>query len=310
MKTFLISGAAGFIGSFLVDNYLKKGNRVIAVDNLSTGNIVNLKNALDNSNFKFINKDIIDLVDIDEKVDYILHFASPASPLDYMNLPIETLRVGSIGTENLLKIALKNKSTILLASTSEIYGDPLEHPQNENYYGNVNSFGPRVVYDEAKRYLEAIGYAYLNKYKIDLKIARIFNTYGPRMKINDGRAIPTFLNQLLNDEDFTVFGDGMQTRSFCYVSDTILGIDKLLNSNYNSPVNIGNPNEITLIDLINQIKKLKKSSNKVVYKKLPINDPMKRKPDISLAKKILNWEPIISLDYGLDKTFNYFKKIK
>ena len=308
-KTILITGASGFIGSHLCDFFILKNYNVIGLDNLITGDINNLKHCFTKSNFKFYNLDINDNFHLDERIDYILHFASPASPIDYLKIPIETLRTGSLGTENVLKIALKNKSTILIASTSEVYGDPLVHPQHEGYLGNVNPIGPRGVYDEAKRFQEAITMAYHTYYNLDIRIARIFNTYGPKMKINDGRAIPTFLKQLIKKEPITVFGDGNQTRSFCYIDDLLTGIYSLLLSDYCFPVNLGNPHEITLNNLIKKILNLKNFKNEVINLKLPEDDPKKRRPDISLAKKILNWEPKTSLNDGLNKTLDFFETI-
>lgn len=303
MKKILITGAAGFIGSHLCDFFLNKNFQVIGIDNLLTGSINNLNQS---SNFSFLKHDIRKKISFRNKIDYILHFASPASPKDYLNFPIETLEVGSIGTQNMLDLAVKNNSTILVASTSEIYGDPLEHPQKESYFGNVNPIGPRGVYDEAKRYLEALTIAYKNKKKLDVRIARIFNTYGPRMRVNDGRAVPNFINQALNNQDFTIYGDGNQTRSFCFIDDTIKGIFKLLLSNYKFPVNIGNPSEISIIDLVKKIKEFIPCSSKIKYLDLPQNDPKIRRPDISVAKKILNWEPKTEINEGLKKTINYF----
>ena len=308
-KSLLITGVAGFLGSHLCDLFLKKKFKVIGIDNLITGDILNIKHNINNKNFKFINHDVCDEIFLNEKINYILHFASPASPQDYLNYPIETLRIGSKGTENVLSFAKKNNATILLASTSEIYGDPDEHPQSESYFGNVNPIGPRGVYDEAKRYLEAMSMAYFRKFNLNIKIARIFNTYGPRMRKNDGRAIPNFINQSINRKKYTLYGDGNQTRSFCYVSDTTDGIFKLLFSNYNNPVNIGNPDEYTLNQLLKLINQINNYNNEIIFKKLPENDPKRRKPDISLAKKILNWQPKISLRDGLIKTIDYYNKL-
>ena len=301
----IITGVAGFIGSHLADYFIDEFD-IIGIDNLSTGNIKNIDHLLNNKRFNFLEIDITRSFKIDEKIDSILHFASPASPVDYQLKPLETLRVGSIGTENILKISTANKAKILVASTSEVYGDPKEHPQKETYYGNVNPVGPRGVYDEAKRYLEALTVAYKNFHNADVRIARIFNTYGPRMRINDGRAIPNFLNQLINNKNLTVYGNGKQTRSFCYIDDTIEGISKLLNSNYKDPVNLGNPNEITILQLIDHIKKISNKNCSISYKKLPINDPKRRKPDISIAKKNLDWEPKTPIEIGLLKTYNYY----
>ena len=309
MKTILISGCCGFIGSHLCDFYLKKDFEVIGLDNLLTGSLTNINDSLKKSNFKFIKHDICDKININRKVDYILHFASTASPADYLKYPIKTLRIGSLGTENMLKLAVKNKAVIMVASTSEVYGDPLEHPQSENYFGNVNSIGPRGVYDEAKRYLEALTIAYKNKKKLDVRIIRIFNTYGPKMRKNDGRAIPNFINQAILNKDFTIYGDGNQTRSFCYIDDTIKGIDKLLFSNYDLPINIGNPREYNINQLVLKIKEIVKSNNEIIFENLPEDDPKIRKPDIGLANKILNWNPVIELDEGLKLTIQYFKNL-
>ena len=289
MKTILISGAAGFIGSHLVDEFLNEKFKVIGVDNLITGNIENIKKHSKNNNFLFINHDISKHIEIKEKIDYILHFASPASPIDYLKIPIQTLKVNAFGTYNLLGLALKNNATILVASTSEIYGDPEVHPQNESYWGNVNSVGPRSVYDEGKRFMESITMAYNKFHNINTKIVRIFNTYGPRMRLNDGRVLPSFIGQALRNEDLTVFGDGNQTRSFCYVDDLVEGIKKLLFSNINSPVNLGNPSEIKIIEFAKEIKSLMNDKINIVFKDLPENDPMRRKPDITKAKNQLNW---------------------
>ena len=305
-KTVLITGAAGFLGSHLCEFFLNKKFFVIGVDNLMTGNIKNVSHFEENSNFKFLKHDICNKIKIKDNIDYILHFASPASPSDYLKYPIKTLQIGSIGTENMLTLAVKKKATILVASTSEVYGDPLEHPQSETYFGNVNPIGPRGVYDEAKRYLEAITMAYHKKKKLDTKIVRIFNTYGPRMRKGDGRAIPNFINQIINKNDITVYGDGSQTRSFSYVDDTIDGIYKVLKSKYNLPVNIGNPEEYSINELVNILKKLIPNSCKTVYLNLPVNDPKVRKPDINLARTILDWYPKITLERGLKKTIDYF----
>lgn len=308
-KNVLITGCAGFLGSHLCDYFLSKKYKVIGIDNLITGSLKNLSHLSSNSNFKFKKIDITDDFKLDNVINYILHFASPASPIDHLKIPIKTLRVGSIGTENILKIALKNKARILIASTSEIYGDPLEHPQNEEYCGNVDPVGPRGVYDEAKRFQEALTTAYHTSHGLDIRIARIFNTYGPRMRINDGRAVPTFMGQVLRGENITVFGNGSQTRSFCYVDDMILGIYKLLHSNYNKPINLGNPEEISLIDFANEIIDLGGNNNEIIFKPLPINDPIRRKPDIMKAKNILNWEPEISREKGMKITLDYFKTL-
>ena len=309
MKTVLISGAAGFLGSHLCDKFIHEGFNVIAVDNLITGNLKNIAHLFENSNFKFIEHDITNFIHVEEPIDYILHFASPASPIDYLKIPIQTLKVGSLGTHNLLGLARAKNARILLASTSEIYGDPLEHPQKESYNGNVDTIGTRGVYDEAKRFLESLTMAYHRVHGLETRIVRIFNTYGPRMRLNDGRVIPAFIGQCLRGESMTVFGDGSQTRSFCYVDDQIKGIYKLLFSEYSRPVNIGNPNEISILDFTNEIKELTNSSSEIIFKPLPENDPLKRKPDISLAKQILNWEPKVDRTEGLKKTIDYFKSL-
>lgn len=308
-KTVLITGAAGFLGSHLCDYFLSKDFKVLGIDNLITGNLNNLSHLESNSNFEFRKIDITQNFKIADSIDYVLHFASPASPIDYLKIPLETLRVGSLGTENILKIALKNKARILIASTSEVYGDPLEHPQNEEYYGNVDPVGPRGVYDEAKRFQEALTTAYHTYYGLDIRIARIFNTYGSRMRVNDGRAIPAFMGQVLRKENLTVFGDGSQTRSFCYIDDMVEGIYKLLNSNYTKPINLGNPEEIALIDFAREIITLGGNNNKIIFKPLPVNDPLQRKPDITKAIKILNWKPNISRKKGLENTLNYFRTL-
>lgn len=306
MKKILITGAAGFIGSHLCDYYLKLNFKVIGIDNFLTGSLENIKHNFKNKNFIFIEGDVRKIIKINSNLDYILHFASPASPIDYLKFPIETLQIGSIGTENILNLALKKKSRIIVASTSEVYGDPKQHPQSESYFGNVNPVGPRGVYDEAKRYLEAITTAYKNIHHLDAGIVRIFNTYGPRMRKNDGRAIPTFINQAIDNSNFTVFGDGKQTRSFCYIDDTIEGIHKLLISSYQYPINIGNPKENNLLELIKLIQKIKPSNSEIEFNPLPENDPKMRKPNIDLAKKILKWSPKIKLEQGLKKTINYY----
>ena len=308
-KNVLITGAAGFLGSNLCDYFLSKKYKVIGIDNLITGSLKNLSHLKSNSDFEFREIDITHDFKIDDSIDYILHFASPASPIDYLQIPLETLRVGSLGTENVLKIALKNKARILIASTSEVYGDPLEHPQREEYFGNVDPVGPRGVYDEAKRFQEALTTAYHTYYKVDIRIARIFNTYGSRMRVNDGRAIPAFMGQVLRGESLTVFGNGSQTRSFCYIDDMIEAIYKLLHSNYTKPMNLGNPDEIALIDIANEIISLGGNNNKIIFKPLPINDPIKRKPDITKAMNILNWKPIVSRKKGLENTLNYFRSL-
>ena len=308
-KTVLITGAAGFLGSHLCDYFLSKNYKVIGLDNFITGSPKNLSHLKSNSNFEFKEIDITHDFKINDSIDYILHFASPASPIDYLQIPLETLRVGSLGTDNVLKIALKNKARILIASTSEVYGDPLEHPQKEEYCGNVDPVGPRGVYDEAKRFQEALTTAYHTYHRLDIRIARIFNTYGSRMRVNDGRAIPAFMGQVLRNEDLTVFGDGSQTRSFCYIEDMIEGIYKLLHSNYSKPMNLGNPEEIALIDFANEIIDLGGNNNKIIFKPLPVNDPIKRKPDITKAMNILNWKPKVCRKEGSEKTFNYFRSL-
>ncbi|MCX7551341.1 UDP-glucuronic acid decarboxylase family protein [Xanthomarina sp. F2636L] len=309
MERVLITGAAGFLGSHLCDKFINEGFQVIGMDNFITGDKKNISHLLSNPHFQFIEHDVTEFVKIDGPLDYILHFASPASPIDYLKIPIQTLKVGSLGTHNLLGLAKAKNARILIASTSEVYGDPLVHPQNEEYYGNVNTIGPRGVYDEAKRFQESITMAYHRFHGVETRIVRIFNTYGPRMRLNDGRVIPAFMGQALRGEDLTVFGDGSQTRSFCYVSDEVDGIYKLLFSNYSYPVNIGNPHEITIKDFAEEIINLTGTNQKVIYKDLPKDDPMQRQPDISLAKKLLNWEPKINRQEGMLKTYNYFKEL-
>ena len=308
-KKVLITGAAGFLGSHLCDRFLKEGFFVIGMDNYITGDKKNLIHLKENSNFKFIEHDVTEFVKIEGDLDYILHFASPASPIDYLKIPIQTLKVGSLGTHNLLGLAKAKKARILIASTSEVYGDPLVHPQTESYYGNVNTIGPRGVYDEAKRFQESITMAYHRFHGLETRIVRIFNTYGPRMRLNDGRVIPAFMGQALRGEDLTIFGDGSQTRSFCYVDDQVEGIYRLLLSDYTEPVNIGNPHEITIKEFAEEIIKLTGTTQKVIYKALPVDDPLQRQPDITLAKKILNWEPKIDREEGMKLTFNYFKTL-
>jgi len=308
-KRVLITGAAGFLGSHLCDRFIKEGFCVIGMDNFITGDFDNIKHLEDHPNFSFIEHDVCEYINIEGALDYILHFASPASPIDYLKIPIQTLKVGSLGTHNCLGLAFAKKATMLIASTSEVYGDPLEHPQTENYYGNVNTVGPRGVYDEAKRFQEAMTMAYHTFHKVPVRIARIFNTYGPRMRLNDGRVIPAFIGQALRGEDLTVFGDGSQTRSFCYVTDQVEGLYKLLHSDYSQPVNIGNPSEISIREFATEIIALTGTQQKVIYKELPTNDPLQRRPDIKLAKKILDWEPKIERAYGLEQTLNYFKSL-
>ncbi len=309
MKRILITGAAGFLGSHLCDKFINNNFKVIGLDNLITGKMENINHLLNHSRFSFLEHDITKFIKIDGKLDYILNFASPASPIDYVKIPIQTLKVGSIGTHNLLGLALKKNSKILIASTSEIYGDPEVHPQPESYFGNVNPIGPRSVYDESKRFMESITMAYHTYHGLEIGIARIFNTYGPRMRLNDGRALPTFISQVLCGEDITVFGDGDQTRSFCYVDDLVDGIYRLLMSNYFNPINIGNPEEIKIIDFAKEIINLSNSNNKIVYKPLPTNDPKYRRPDITKAKEILNWSPKIQRTEGLKITFEWFNNL-
>jgi len=306
MARVLITGGAGFIGSYLCDRFLAEGDDVTCMDNLITGSVDNISH-LQDSRFSFINYDVTNYIYIKGQVDYILHFASPASPLDYMEYPIQTLKVGSLGTHKVLGLAREKGARFLLASTSETYGDPLVHPQNEDYWGNVNPVGPRGVYDEAKRFAEAMTMAYHRYHKVDTRIVRIFNTYGPRMRIKDGRAIPNFIAQALSDEDVTVFGDGMQTRSFCYIEDMVEGIYRLLKSDYNMPVNIGNPHEMTVIGLAREIISLTGSKSKIVNNPLPEDDPKVRQPDITRANNILRWKPQVSLTDGLKRTIEYFK---
>ncbi len=307
MKT-LVTGGAGFLGSHLCDYLLKNDHYVICMDNLVTGSSDNLKH-INSDKFIFIKHDITKYIEIEEDLDFIFHFASPASPVDYLRYPIKTLKVGALGTHNVLGLAKAKKARILLASTSEVYGDPKVHPQNEDYWGNVNPVGPRGVYDEAKRFAEAMTMAYHKKHNIETRIARIFNTYGIRMRKDDGRVIPTFVNQALKGEDITVFGDGNQTRSFCHVSDMIEGIYKLMMSDYILPINLGDPDEMTILELAKYIKKITNSKSKIVFHPLPENDPKTRKPDISRAKKILEWEPKISFEKGMEEFIEWFKRI-
>jgi len=308
-KRILITGAAGFLGSHLCDRFIKEGFCVIGMDNLITGDLKNIEHLFKLEQFEFYHHDVSKFIHVPGKLDYILHFASPASPIDYLKIPIQTLKVGSLGTHNCLGLALSKKARILVASTSEVYGDPLVHPQTEEYWGNVNPVGPRGVYDEAKRFQEAITMAYHTFHKLETRIVRIFNTYGPRMRLNDGRALPAFIGQALRGEDLTVFGDGSQTRSFCYVDDLIEGIYRLLLSDYDMPVNIGNPDWITLKDFAEEIIKLTGTKQKIVYKPLPQDDPKQRQPDISKAKKILGWEPKVSRQEGLKITYEYFRSL-
>lgn len=309
MERVLITGAAGFLGSHLCDKFITEGYHVIAMDNLITGDLKNIEHLFHLEHFEFYHHDVTKFVHVPENLDYILHFASPASPIDYLKIPIQTLKVGSLGTHNLLGLAKEKNARILIASTSEVYGDPLVHPQSEDYYGNVNTIGPRGVYDEAKRFQESITMAYHRFHGLDTRIVRIFNTYGPRMRLNDGRVIPAFIGQALRGEDLTVFGDGSQTRSFCYVTDQIEGIYKLLLSDYREPVNIGNPYEITIKDFAEEIIKLTGTDQKIIYQPLPQDDPMQRQPDISLAKKILSWEPAVTREEGMKLTYEYFKNL-
>ncbi|MGD1007001.1 MAG: UDP-glucuronic acid decarboxylase family protein [Ignavibacteriaceae bacterium] len=305
--TAVVTGGAGFLGSHLCDKLLAEGCKVICVDNLITGNINNISHLVGNENFLFLKHDITNYIFIPGRIDYILHFASPASPIDYLKLPIQTLKVGSLGTHKVLGLAKEKKARMLLASTSEVYGDPNVHPQDEEYWGNVNPVGPRGVYDEAKRFAEAITMAYHRFHGIETRIVRIFNTYGPRMRLDDGRALPAFVGQALRGEDITVFGDGSQTRSFCYVSDLVDGIFKLLMSNESNPVNIGNPDEITIKKFAEDVIKITGSKSKIVYKDLPVDDPKIRQPDIEKAKRILGWEPKVNRTDGLKITINDFK---
>jgi dTDP-glucose 4,6-dehydratase len=309
MKRILITGGAGFLGSHLCDRFIKDGYYVIAMDNLITGSMRNIEHLMPLPNFEFYHHDVSKFVHVPGKVDYILHFASPASPIDYLKIPIQTLKVGSLGTHNLLGLAREKNARIVVASTSEIYGDPLVHPQREDYNGNVSSIGPRSVYDEAKRFQESITMAYHTFHKVNTGIVRIFNTYGQRMRLNDGRVLPAFIGQALRGEDLTIFGDGSQTRSFCFVDDLVEGITRLLLSDYHEPVNIGNPNEITILEFAQEILKLTGAHRKIIFRELPQDDPKKRQPDISRAKAILGWEPKVSREEGLKITYSYFKSL-
>ncbi|HOW35770.1 MAG TPA: SDR family oxidoreductase [Candidatus Omnitrophota bacterium] len=305
-KTILITGGAGFVGSHLCDRFFNDGFKVICVDNLITGNKANIIHLLGRPGFQFIKQNVSNGIDAPGGIDYVLHFASPASPVDYINLPIPTLKVGALGTHKALGVAKKNKATFLLASTSEVYGDPLEHPQKETYWGHVNPVGPRSVYDEAKRFAEALTMAYRRVHKINTKIIRIFNTYGPRMRIKDGRVVPNFIDQVMHNKPLTVYGDGKQTRSFCYVSDMVDGIVRLLFSNCSTPVNIGNPKEFTILELAKLITQLTGKKVGIVYKPLPVDDPKQRRPDITLAKTKLRWTPKVELKEGLSQTLRWF----
>jgi len=305
----LVTGGAGFIGSHLCDRFLKEGFHVIAMDNLITGDLRNIEHLFKNPDFEFYHHDVSKFVHVPGELKYILHFASPASPIDYLKIPIQTLKVGSLGTHNLLGLARAKKARILVASTSEVYGDPLVHPQTEEYYGNVNPIGPRGVYDEAKRFQEAITMAYHTYHGLETRILRIFNTYGPRMRLNDGRVLPAFIGQALRGEDLTVFGDGSQTRSFCYIDDQVEGIYRLLMSDYPNPVNVGNPDEITIREFAEEIVKLTGTKQKIVYKPLPQDDPKQRQPNTTKAKNILGWEAKVSREEGLKITYEYFKSL-
>ena len=309
MKRVLITGAAGFLGSHLCDRFIKEGYAVVGMDNLITGNISNLEHLFPLEQFEFYHHDVSRHVHVSGPLDFILHFASPASPIDYLKIPIQTLKVSSLGTHNLLGLAKVKGAKMLVASTSEVYGDPQVHPQTEDYWGNVNPIGPRGVYDEAKRFQEAITMAYHTFHGLDVAIVRIFNTYGPRMRLNDGRVLPAFIGQALRGENLTVFGDGSQTRSFCYVDDLVEGIYRLLQADYPQPVNIGNPDEITILDFAEEIIKLTGTSQQIIFKDLPKDDPMQRQPDISKAKEMLNWEPKVSRSEGLKITYDYFKSL-
>ncbi len=307
-KRVLVTGAAGFLGSHLCDRFIKEGCEVIGMDNLLTGNIQNIEHLFPLKEFEFYHHDITKFINVPGNIDYILHFASPASPIDYLKMPIQTLKVGALGTHNVLGVAKAKNARILVASTSEVYGDPMVHPQTEEYWGNVNPIGPRGVYDEAKRFLESITMAYHNFHGVETRMIRIFNTYGPRMRLDDGRALPTFMSQALRGEDVTVFGDGSQTRSFCYVDDLVEGIYRLLLSDYHMPVNIGNPAEITLKEFAEEVVELVGTNSKIVYEPLPKDDPKQRRPDITKAKEILGWEPKVDRHEGLKRTLEYFKQ--
>ncbi len=309
MKRILITGAAGFLGSHLCDRFIRDGFHVIGMDNLITGRLKNIEHLFKLEQFEFYNHDVSKFIHVPGKLDFILHFASPASPIDYLKIPIQTLKVGSLGIHNCLGLAKAKGARVLIASTSEVYGDPTVHPQTESYWGNVNPVGPRGVYDEAKRFQEAITMAYHNFHGIETRIVRIFNTYGPRMRLNDGRVLPAFIGQALRGEDLTIFGDGSQTRSFCYVDDLVEGIVRLLHSEHAQPVNVGNPSEITISQFAEEIIKLTGTSQKVIYKDLPVDDPKQRQPDISKARALLNWEPKIDRAEGLKRTYAYFQTL-
>ena len=306
MRT-VVTGAAGFIGSHLCEALVDRGHAVVGVDNLLTGDLANLAH-LRSRNFEFVRHDVTRHIDIDGAVDFVLHWASPASPIDYLELPIQTLKVGSLGTHNALGLAMAKRARFVLASTSEVYGDPLEHPQAETYWGNVNPIGPRGVYDEAKRFAEALTFAYHRYHRVDTKVVRIFNTYGPRMRLRDGRAVPAFMSQALMGEDVTVFGDGTQTRSFTFVTDLVDGVLRLMESTTNDPVNIGNPHEVTIEEIARTIIALVGSHSRIVYRPLPIDDPRQRRPDITRARTLLGWQPRVGLDEGLARTVDYFRK--
>ena len=303
----MVTGGAGFLGSHLVDLLIERGHRVIAIDNFVTGSVANIDHLGGNPNFKFIQQDVTEFIFLHETVDYVWHFASPASPIDYLELPIQTLKVGSLGTHKALGLAKEKRARFLLASTSEIYGDPLVHPQTEDYWGNVNTIGPRGCYDEAKRFAEAMTMAYWREHKVETRIVRIFNTYGPRMRLNDGRVVPAFVSQALKNKPLTVFGEGRQTRSFCYCSDLIEGIYRLMMSEHWEPVNIGNPHEMTMLEFAREIIRVTGSRSRIVHKPLPQDDPKQRRPDITRARKWLGWEPKVPLVEGLESTIQYFK---
>jgi dTDP-glucose 4,6-dehydratase len=309
MERVLITGAAGFLGSHLCDRFIKEGFKVVAMDNLITGDLKNIEHLFPNENFEFYHQDVTRFIHVPGKLDYIMHFASPASPIDYLKIPIQTLKVGSLGIHNCLGLAKEKNARVMIASTSEVYGDPTVHPQTESYWGNVNPVGPRGVYDEAKRFQEAITMAYHTFHGLETRIVRIFNTYGPRMRLNDGRVLPAFIGQALRGEDLTVFGNGSQTRSFCYVDDLVEGIYRLLKSDYAQPVNIGNPDEITILDFAEEIIKLTGTNQKIIFKDLPTDDPKQRQPDITIAKSLLGWEPKVHRSEGLKITYDYFKSL-